>query len=88
MQDNDDFLSNDGVSKDSDSPAPYEVPTALSGRIDHQGAVAIIAQARGMNDAAAEVFLAEEMKKGTLSLMDESGFHVTPDVFRQKLGAV
>lgn len=68
--------------------AEKEVTTALTGTIDFFSAVELVAKKKKISAKKAEAFLKEKLADGSLSLVDESGFHLTPEKFAEKLASV
>lgn len=62
------------------------LPTSpLYGAITFEDAVQIVAEARGMNEAAAVVFLKAELEEGALTLYGKGGTPLKADEFRKSL---
>lgn len=68
--------------------AEAEVTTALTGTIDFFGAVELVAKKKKLSAKKAEAFLKEKLADGSLSLVGEFGFHLTPEQFAEKLASV
>lgn len=65
--------------------ATIQPDSPLFGAITYDDAVKIVAEARGMNEAAARVFLDAELNEGALSLYGPGGTPLKPDEFRKSL---